>query len=34
LTHLWIEIAILVPLFIAAVLGLLAFQRHRRKPPE
>jgi hypothetical protein len=33
LTHLWIEVAILVPLFIAAVIGLLALQRRRRKPP-
>lgn len=31
--HLWIELAIVGPLFIAAVIGLLALQRRRRGPP-
>lgn len=32
--HLWIEIAIFAPLFVAAVIGLLAIQRRRRGPPS
>lgn len=32
--HLWVEIAIFVPLFIAAVIGLLAYQRRQRGPKE